>query len=540
MDRYVHSHQPPARLGVDFGNGFLVIGIEGPEGPGFRTLEFPGWSKVLPGTGETGPVYGVPVQVCYDHDGTWTIGEEVMQSGHSDEPGTARWIRNYLLEESPIRIPAGPHRQVTFRDAATDLLTTVLARAQKECPGYPELIFSLPAGAPEWYAGWLGSIAGATGLVSWNTLDELTATVAGYGLPVNGGQMFIVIHFDETDFSVSIVRGQDASTPPSSGGMRVAGQAGDDTGCRAIDTWIAQDMLAGTGLKFTGARTERIRDTILKRMGEVYGQLADTGKAVLDITDTASGTTISAGIARADLDRIVAEHEFPATLDRMISRAWASARSHGYADETPAAVLMTGRGSSIPAVQDLVKVHFPGVPIRCDHPFDAVARGAVLFTSPADRPDRIRNDYALRYGDPSAREHRYRFLVRSGARYPSAGQVARITISAAYDGQTRLGIPLYEFSVSPDPGTPALELVLDPAGGVRLAGPAEEAGPGSMPVPVNGRTPTLLAADPPALKGEPRFELTFTLDRERYLCVTARDLATGTLVKKDAPVHRLE
>ena len=45
--------------------------------------------------------------------------------------------------------------------------------------------------------------------------------------------------------------------------------------------------------------------------------------------------------------------------------------------------------------------------------------------------------------------------------------------------------------------------------------------------------------DPTALKGEPRFELTFTLDREKQLRVTARDLVTGILVKKDAPVHRL-
>ena len=141
--------------------------------------------------------------------------------------------------------------------------------------------------------------------------------------------------------------------------------------------------------------------------------------------------------------------------------------------------------------------------------------------------------------DPKSREHRYRFLVRSGARYPSAGQVARITISAAYDGQTRLGIPLYEINTSPDAHAPALELVSDTAGGVRLAGPQEDAGAENRPLPANERTPTLLIADPPALKGEPRFELTFVLDREKQLRVTARDLVTGTLTKKDALVHRL-
>jgi molecular chaperone DnaK (HSP70) len=197
-------------------------------------------------------------------------------------------------------------------------------------------------------------------------------------------------------------------------------------------------------------------------------------------------------------------------------------------------------GAGVPdPVQELVKKRFPNVPVLCDHPFDAVARGAALFIPRENRPARIRNDYALRYWDPTAREHRYRFLVRSGARYPSAGQLARIVISAAYDGQTRLGISLYEISTAPEAHAPALELVSETAGGIRLAGPPDDAGAGSRPVLLNERTPTLLVADPQALKGDPRFELTFTLDAEKHLRVTARDLVTGTLVKKDAPVHRL-
>jgi molecular chaperone DnaK (HSP70) len=205
----------------------------------------------------------------------------------------------------------------------------------------------------------------------------------------------------------------------------------------------------------------------------------------------------------------------------------------------PASILMTGRGCALPAVKDLIKKRYANVPVLSDHPFDAVARGAVLYLPHAYQPDRITHDYALRYWDPKSREHRYRFLVHNGARYPSAGQVARITISAAYDGQTRLGIPLYEIRTRLDERTPALELVSDATGGIRLAGPPEDTGAENRPVLANGRTPTLLPADPPALKGEPRFELTFTLDREKKLLVTARDLVTGTLVKKDAPVYRL-
>jgi len=538
VDRYARSSRPAVRLGVDFGAGILVVGIPDQDGRGFRTLEFPGWSQEMQAGGDGGPVHGIPVLIHYRHDGGLAIGGEAGPAACSDQPSAVRWIRKYLIEESPVRIPAGTDRRITFREAATDFLGAVLGRTAREHPGHLTAVFSLPPDAPEWYAGWLGSVAHTAGMSAWDTLGEHAAAAAGYGLSVGEGGMFLVIRCDETELAVSVVRCEGSSGPSRSEDLRVAGEACDDTGCRAFDGWIARHMLAVSRTRCTGLKAQRIYDGITGRISEVHQQLAAAEEAVLDIADPFSGTTIPARISRDDIGRILADRGFPSVLERTISRALAAARAHG-CEETPVAVMMIGRGSAIPAVQELVKKQFAGVPVLCDHPFDAIARGAALYMPRAQRPERIRNDYALRYWDPSAREHRYRFLVRSGTRYPSAGQVARITISAAYDGQTRLGIPLYEISTSPDIRAPALELVSDPAGGIRLAGPAEDAGDGSRPVLVNGRSPTLLVADPPAVKGEPRLELTFMLDAEKQLMVTARDLLTGILVKKDAPVHRL-
>jgi hypothetical protein len=74
---------------------------------------------------------------------------------------------------------------------------------------------------------------------------------------------------------------------------------------------------------------------------------------------------------------------------------------------------------------------------------------------------------------------------------------------------------------------------------VRLAGPAQDSDGKGQAVHANERSPTLLVATPPVRKGEPRFECTFTIDPDRNLCLSARDLVTGTLVKLNAPVHRL-
>ena len=538
VDRYTHSRQPLVRLGVDFGTGVLVIGSSGQEGHGYRTLAFPGWSQEQPVTGGTGPVHGIPVLIHYGRNGVPVIGDEVVHAGCSDHPATARWIRKYLLEGSPVRIPSGTDRQITSRDAAADFLGAILARAVRECPGGSPVVFAIPPDAPAWYAGWLGGIARTAGFGSWHTLDEHVSALAGYGLTPEAGQVYLIIRWDETDLTVSFVRPEEPGNGPA-GGLEATGTACDDTGCGAIDGWIAQDVLARNRMRCTGAKAQRVLIGITGRIGELYGLLAAAEEAVIRIEDPLSGTTIPARISREDVARIIVEHGFPSVLDRTIGRARAAASSRGCGEQLPAAVLMTGRGCAIPAVQELVKKRFAGVPVLCDHPVDAVARGAALLQPRANQPDRVRNDYALRYWDATAREHRYRFLVRGGARFPSPGQVARITISAAYDGQDRLGIPLYELSASPEAHAPALELVSDPAGGIRLAGPTEDAGTGSRPVLVNGRTPTLLTADPPAQKGEPRFELTFTIDLEKQLCVTARDLLTGTLVKKDAPVHRM-
>ena len=56
---------------------------------------------------------------------------------------------------------------------------------------------------------------------------------------------------------------------------------------------------------------------------------------------------------------------------------------------------------------------------------------------------------------------------------------------------------------------------------------------------VNEAAPTFLDAEPPAKKGEPRFEVEFGIDGNKRLLVTARDLLTKQIVLKEYPVVKL-
>ena len=50
---------------------------------------------------------------------------------------------------------------------------------------------------------------------------------------------------------------------------------------------------------------------------------------------------------------------------------------------------------------------------------------------------------------------------------------------------------------------------------------------------------TFIQADPPAARGEPRFEARFSIDREKRLCVTVRDLLSGKTLMREAPLVKL-
>jgi molecular chaperone DnaK (HSP70) len=536
MEQNLNSRDQAPFLGVDFGDGSIVCATAMPDGGGYHVLAFPGWSQEISGSEGPASVHRIPALIHYPDKEDPHIGCEVLVAGFDDSPATGRWIRRYLLEESTAQIFPGEDRCIPFREAASDLLTTILARAAKDHPGLNSVVFSVPHGAPGWYPGWLSTLARSAGLATCHTLDECAAAAAGYGLLSEGGRSFLVFSFDETSLGFTVVRWRG---PGETGEMDVIGSARADTGLQVLGRWIAQELIAKSRIRYHGAQARNLQESARSCVERVLTQLACAHEAEAGFPDPVSGRTASVSVTADDITRILDENGLPRTLDEMLRRALGTARAKGYDDLSPSAVLMIGRGSAIKAIQELVCQRFPGVNILHNHPFDAIAQGAALYRPRNPGSDRIRNDYALRYWDPAAREHRYRFLVRGGARFPSAGQVARITISAAYDGQARLGIPLYEIRTGQERIAPALELVRDPAGGVRLAGPDDDTGEGKNPVPINGSSPTLLAADPPAVKGEPRFELTFTIDRERQLCLTARDLITGFLVRRETPVCRL-
>lgn len=521
------------RIGVDFGVSTTVIAVLVP-GHATITLEIPGISREYPGDP---PVHGIPSLVQYEGGKLARYGEEA--AGTSADPGTARWMRSYLCEESPVQIPAGDGRTVRYGDAAASFLTAVLARALAGYPG-SALIFAVPLDAPLAYSELLKRAARTAGAPSCSTVNEYRAALTGCGCMPAAGEPVLILSLSETGPEAVIVAGDGAGTDPAYGGLRVLARATGSSGCHAIDGWIAQDLLQKCRLSPGEPRAVRLASAFRREAARLRETLPRTGEEIVRLDDPVSGRSFATAYTAADLDRILSAHDVILSLRDCMDRALSALRMRGGDGIQINHVIVLGEGGLLPQVQEAVQARFPSAVMHTGSPLDAIARGAAEQGTFCRKEDRIACSYALRYWDPLAQEHHYRYLVHSGARYPSAGQVARIIISAAYDGQTHLGIPLYEMGGEGGRGRiPSIELVSERGGGVRLAGPVQDADAHQQAVHINERTPTLLVATPPARKGEPRLECTFTVDAEKNLCLSARDLVTGKYVRMNEPVHRL-
>ena len=178
--------------------------------------------------------------------------------------------------------------------------------------------------------------------------------------------------------------------------------------------------------------------------------------------------------------------------------------------------------------------------VRLDRPLDAVARGAAAFAAGVEVSDHIQHSYALRYVNREKGDYDFRPLVARGTSYPSSESVARVTIKASYDGQTRLGLAIFEMAEQrPGARAATFELIFDSSGAPRIAevAPADETERSAFWM--NEHTPTFMALDAPATQGERCFDLSFRIDANKRLTLTAVDARTGRTTLRDFPVVRL-
>ena len=542
-----------SEVAVDFGTSNTVLARFNETTGRAETIRVPQISaemryRISP-DGPEHAVWVVPSVIHYAEKET-LIGNQVLGRGLAEHPDTLRWMKRSIAQGSSRRKKtAQGHKSPA--EAGQEFLRLALNYASDQISFENDTFtFTVPVEAFETFQDWIWRLAESLGIRKLRLLDEPTASVFGYRGAARRDERFVVFDFGGGTLDVSAVR-LDLSGQSDRKAVQL-GQAGCDLGGMDIDQWIAEDFCARQGVSAADRRD--LENVILQQAEAVKIALSDPAQSEAEMSllntlgriprlhqTTYRRTCPQCERARAGahpdpaaacLGCLLAANEFPRrvreTLDRALENA---AVKSGMRRSDVAAVMVTGGASLAPAVRLLLEQAFPDK-VVFDHPFDCVVRGACRgLVMPI-----LQHDYAIESYNRDKRQYEFKELFKIGAEYPTPAQAVRFWCTGSTDGQTRVGLLIYE--VSRMQKRRLEEALVDELGRIRQS---KNVTTDYEHLCLNPDNPTFIAADPAISRerDKRRFLCSFEIDGNRRLLVTAVDQLTGRTVLVKHPVVRL-
>lgn len=527
------------RLGIDFGTSNTVLAVWDEAQRDGVPLHIPDYSAYLKQGEETVSV--TPSLIHYVDERRRWIGAQVLERNLYQAPHTFRWMKRYIANRSPLKVRVNG-QQISPFDAGRDFLSGVLLFAIEELAlGDEEIALTLPVESFEHYEDWLTDVAEAAGLRRFRLIDEPSAAALGYGAHIQPGDVYLIFDFGGGTLDISVVLIDDAGASAGGRRCRVLGKAGADLGGMTLDQWLFQEVLRRNERSDLDEDVRQVSNALLVECERAKEQLSFQPQADISVLNPYTGALLAATLTRADFEALLDAHDAFALIDRTVRRALNAARERGYDADAIKAVLLVGGSSQIPAVQQTLHRIFGRERVLLNRPLDAVARGAAAFVAGVDFYDHIQHDYAVRFVNREKGGYDYRAIVAHGTPYPTTDPVATLRIKASHAKQTHLGLALFEVSDrrrSRESGGP-LELIFDPSGAARVVATTPDDEDRRAYFWMNEHNPTFLLAEPPGQPGEVRFEVAFSIDANKRLLITVKDLQTEAWVYQDYPVVKL-
>jgi molecular chaperone DnaK len=529
----------PGRLAIDFGTSNTVIAYWDESKKAGNLLDIPDIGHIYQHLDKRISV--VPSLIHYGEQRRQWLGGQVRKQNLYDSPRTFRWMKRYIATRSPAKMRVDG-REISHFDAGRDFLLSILTLAKTELNIIDEEIaLTVPVESYEHYENWLIGIAEQSGMPRFRLIDEPSAAALGYGANIQPGDVYLIFDFGGGTLDVAVVIIEEEDSASQTGRRcRVLGKSGAEIGGMNIDQWMFQEVLKENQREDCDDEVRQVSRTLLVECETAKEQLSFHERADISVINPDTGAILSSEWTRNRFEKLLDSYEVFTSINRTIQYALNKAIEYGYKEEDIKSVLMVGGSSLIPSVQDMLRKRFGRERVMLNNPLDAVALGAAAFVSGVDFYDHIQHNYAIRHVDSKKGGYEYRAIVKQGTPYPSEGTIEKMTVKASYDNQTQLGIAVFEIGDTAKRGSDApIELIFDPSGSARTVKVTPDEKQKRTYFWMNEETPTFLISDPPARRGEGRFHIEFSLDGNKRLLITARDLKTGKMTHKDYPVVKL-
>lgn len=470
------------------------------------------------------------------------IGQKaVAYNWDGQASGFAAGFKRYLGTESQRPLARVGDTVITARDAAM-LFFRELVRAIEGHYKEPivDLTVAVPSGFYEtyraelqaiihrikprsWWEQLLGFLSRKRKGTTFRTIDEPVAAALGYGVDIKKDVTLIAFDFGAGSLEVAAVRTQAGRTLETGRAEVLAKQSlrlgGDD-----VDNWIVE--------KFTPEPLRQLAQyrILLKWEAERVKILASSGQVgTFTFRNQAFGTLDYHGLAELLAEKGL-YREVQGVLERLLDELYAR---HGLSVRDIDEVILEGGSTLLPETRNLLADVFGREKVREWLPFESVARGACLFANGAPVDDIIYHDYAVRILNEQTNTVEYELLIPRGTRYPTEDEFVTRYYAPGYDGQT--AINLFVCEVGGVAGRPVQwQMRLN---GTRLFVPKTE-GEHTFCICLN-EGDEAIPLNPPGRGNSPRLRVTFSINADRWLCMSVYDLLRKVDLKVKEPVVRL-
>jgi molecular chaperone DnaK (HSP70) len=430
-----------------------------------------------------------------------------------------------------LHLGSQPHRpaarvgtqELSVREVTRLFLEELLsAMAHQHGNRITHLTIPAPVGFYEGYRAELQAITRRLGVRSFRSLDEPIAAALGYGVNIARDETLLVVDFGGGTLDLAAIRLGPETLQTGAAAVlakHMVPLGGDD-----VDQWLMEHFVPA-GLR----DLPEWQQDLCWEATWVKERVSREGSSEF------RWAGLHGSITREEFICLLAKHGLYNQLHAAlgdIQRQLAEEPSPGAArvDE----VLLVGGSTLLPGMAAVVDDVFPQAVVRHDpeYVFTAVALGAARYAGGAPLDDFIYHDYALAVQNEVGHTVEYELLIPRHTRYPTPSDFT-VRYYADYLGMSQVRFRICEVGRL---GQGPIAWQLRPNGNRHWApqtgeerARVVELNPADEPLPLH----------PIGQGTSPRLRVTYSINADRWLCITVDDLVRKQPLRVDEPVVRL-
>jgi molecular chaperone DnaK len=429
-----------------------------------------------------------PSVVAFSKTGERLVGQVAKRQAITNPERTVMSIKREMGSNEKIKIDNKTY-------SPQEISAMVLQKMKSEAEEYlgekiSQAVITVPAYFTDAQRQATKDAGKIAGLEVLRIINEPTAAALAYGLDKEHEQKILVFDLGGGTFDVSILEIGDGvfEVLATSGNNKLGG---DDFDQRVID-YLSDTFKKESGIDLRNDKmaVQRLKEAAEKAKIELSG-VASTNINLPFITADASGPKhLDITLTRAKFDELTAD-----LVEKTMIPARQALRDSGLTPENINKILLVGGSTRIPAVQEAVKKHFGKEPFKGINPDECVAIGAAIQAGvlTGEVKDLLLLDVTPLSLGIETLGGVFTKLIEKNTTIPT--KKSQI-FSTAADGQTSVDIHVLQ-------GEREMAAYNKTLGRFQLTG------------------------IPPAPRGVPQIEVTFDIDANGIVHVSAKDLGTG-------------